>query len=194
MSATTALVAAPPEAAAEEVREEEQKVAEAAKERMEQDRTDETEQETTDVSDDDTVVAVESVAEQVPPESRNATEGVPYSAEREKAANRVRQTAALPPGMRERLALLVESGGQVGGEGETLVSLDDAIRAVAESLPNSLRIGGGDVSRPEHPSGDAFFSGRTESEITDQQAEELARGQLARSGLLRGQRVRVAQD
>jgi hypothetical protein len=96
--------------------------------------------------------------------------------------------------MRERLALLVESGGQVGGEGQTLVALDEAVRAVAESLPSSLRLAGSDVNRPEHPGGDAFFSGRTEGEMTDQLAEEIARGQLARSGLLRGQRVRVAQD
>jgi hypothetical protein len=89
---------------------------------------------------------------------------------------------------------LVESGGQIGGEGQALVSLDEAIRAVAESLPSVLGIGGGEVARPEHPSGESFFSGRSEHEITDQQAEEIARGQLARSGLLRGQRVRVAQD
>ena len=101
-------------------------------------------------------------------------------------------SAALPPGLRERLAALVESGGQVGGEGQTLVSIDEAIRAVAESLPSAARLGG-EVARPEHPGGESFFSGRTAEEITDQQAEEIAREQLARSGLLRGQRVRFAE-
>jgi hypothetical protein len=75
-----------------------------------------------------------------------------------------------------------------------VISIDEAIRAVAESLPSSVRLNGGEVARPEHPSGESFFSGRTAEEMTDQQAEEVARGQLARSGLLRGQRVRVAQD
>ena len=193
MSATTALGAAPPLAAGEETaaltavvdrQEEEQKVTEATEEVAETD-------DTTDVSEEDTVVA-----EEVPPSGEDLRPIAEQANDqaRRAAAERVRGSAALPPGLRERLAALVESGGQVGGEGQALVSIDEAIRAVAESLPSSLRIGGGDVSRPEHPSGESFFSGRTAEEMTDQQAEEIARGQLARSGLLRGQRVRVAQD
>jgi hypothetical protein len=45
--------------------------------------------------------------------------------------------------------------------------------------------------RAEHPEGEVFFGGNAE-EIAEVEAEEMARGQLARSGLLRGQRVRVA--
>jgi hypothetical protein len=192
MSATNALGAAPLLAAGEETaalaavvdrKEEEQKVTEATEEVAETD-------DTTDVSEEDTVVA-----EEVPPNGEDLRPIAEQANDhaRRAAAERVRGSAALPPGLRERLAALVESGGQVGGEGQALVSIDEAIRAVAESLPSSLRIGG-DVSRPEHPSGESFFSGRTAEEMTDQQAEEIARGQLARSGLLRGQRVRVAQD
>jgi hypothetical protein len=44
------------------------------------------------------------------------------------------------------------------------------------------------VERAEHPGGEAFFSGEGTS---DAEAEEVARQQLLRSGLLRGQRVRV---
>lgn len=189
MSAATALGAAPPLAASEETaataaiveQEEEQKVTEETKEEAAEVKADDT----TDVSNDDTVVA-----EELPPNGEDLRLHAEQA--RQAAAERVRQSAVLPPGLRERLATLVASGGLVGGDGLALVSIDEAIRAVAESLPNSLRVGGGDVSRPEHPGGDSFFSGRTEGEITDQQAEEIARGQLARSGLLRGQRVRVA--
>src|SRR5262245_17412465 len=46
------------------------------------------------------------------------------------------------------------------------------------------------VVRAEHPEGEGFFRGSVE-EMSDAEAEEIARGQLARSGLLRGQRVRV---
>jgi hypothetical protein len=49
-----------------------------------------------------------------------------------------------------------------------------------------------EVARVEHPEGEVFFRGSAE-EISDAEAEEIARGQLARSGLLRGQRVRVAE-
>lgn len=115
-------------------------------------------------------------------------------AARREVAARVRGSSVLPPGLRERLASLVEAGGQVAAGGPALVSIDEAIRAVAEALPESLRFAGGEIARGEHPSGDAFFSGRTESELSDQQAEAIAREQLSRSGFLRGHRVRVAQD
>jgi len=47
------------------------------------------------------------------------------------------------------------------------------------------------VTRRQHPAGEVFFRGEAE-QITDAEAEEVARRQLERSGLLRGQRVRVA--
>ena len=46
------------------------------------------------------------------------------------------------------------------------------------------------VGRAEHPAGEVFFRGNVE-EVTESEAEEIARRQLARSGLLRGQKVRV---
>jgi hypothetical protein len=45
--------------------------------------------------------------------------------------------------------------------------------------------------RAEHPAGEVFFHGSAE-EVTEGEAKEIARRQLARSGLLRGQKVRVA--
>jgi hypothetical protein len=58
-------------------------------------------------------------------------------------------------------------------------------------VPDFLRGNRGEAARPEHPAGEVFFSGAAE-ELSDAEAEELAQQQLLRSGLLRGQRVRVA--
>ena len=201
MSATTALGAAPPEAAGEELaagaaiteEQEEQKVAKGAKQNSGADVAAESvADDTADISEEETVIA-----EEVPPSGKDLRPQVKAASDdaaRREAAVRVRQAAALPPGLRERLATLVEAGGQIGSDGQALVSVEQAIQAVAEALPDSLRRAGGEVARPEHPGGEAFFNGRTAEEITDQQAEEIARTQLVRSGFIRGQRVRVAQD
>jgi hypothetical protein len=220
MSATTALGAAPPEAAGEETavvdrREEAQKVTEETEKREEQKVAKDAEEEAavveaaaqevaaedeaddTDVSEEETVIAEEALEALTPALSQGEREeSAQQEAERQEsarreAATRVRQSAGLPPGMRERLAAIVESGGQVASDGTPLVSIEQAIQAVSEALPDSLRLNVSQLARPEHPSGEAFFSGRTAEELTDQQAEEIARGQLARSGFARGQRVRV---
>ena len=97
-------------------------------------------------------------------------------------AERIRQSEALPPGLRSRLAELVLAKDAAAGEA--------AVRAVEASLPGILRIGGSEVTRQEHPAGEAFFHGDPNA-MADADAEQIARGQLARSGLLRGQRARV---
>ena len=197
MSATTALGTAPPEAAAELAAAANQMPQSGEDVRSHAERGNEI---AVEVDADDTIDATEEetvIADEVPAsgeDSRPAARPGKEEVTRREAATRVRQSVALPPGLRERLAALVESGGQVVGEGQTLISIDEAVRAVAETLPSTVRLGGSEVAQSEHPSGESFFSGRTAEEMTDQQAEELARGQLARSGLLRGQRVRVAQD
>lgn len=99
------------------------------------------------------------------------------------------EASPLPPGVRSRLAELVSAGSSAGADGRAVVAVEDALRAVEEALPDVLRLGADRASRPAHPSGEAFFSG---SELSDERAEAIARGQLERSGLLRGQRVRVA--
>jgi hypothetical protein len=97
---------------------------------------------------------------------------------------RIRQSA-LPPALRERLAAVVETGQSP--------SLDVAacLEALEETLPDFLRTNRHNPSRPAHPSGDAFFKGG-DCDLTDAEAETIAQHQLARSGLLRGQRVKVA--
>lgn len=102
-------------------------------------------------------------------------------------AGRLRRSELLPPELKERLARLVEASSSAGGGG----ALEEAVRAVEEAVPElalAARRGG---REPEHPGGDAFFAGEP-GEISDAAAEKLAREQLARSGLLRGQRARFA--
>jgi hypothetical protein len=98
-------------------------------------------------------------------------------------AERIRQAVRLPAGLRARLAELVEAP-------EAAESIDAALGAVADALPAALRIDERSVRRPGHPGGAAFFSRET-GELSDDEAERIAREQLARAGLLRGQRVRV---
>jgi len=107
MSATTA----PPLAAGEattaasavvEREEEEQKVTEETEGAAGEVEADDT----TDVSEEDTVIAPEVVAEEVPPSGQDLRPHAEQAHEqaRQAAAKRVRQSAALPPGLRERLA------------------------------------------------------------------------------------------
>jgi hypothetical protein len=83
---------------------------------------------------------------------------------------------------REREITAEDGGGRVEIEG--------VLRAIEEALPEFLRQSRARATRQEHPAGEAFFRGEAE-EVSDAEAEEVARKQLERSGLLRGQRVRV---
>ena len=111
--------------------------------------------------------------------------------EREKVAERIRASALLPPAIRDCLARVVEASGESAAGGQALVPIDELVRAVEEAVPDFLRVDRRRAAAPGHPAGDVFFSGDPSS-LSDQQAEEIARAQLAKSGLLRGQRVRVA--
>jgi hypothetical protein len=119
-----------------------------------------------------------------------AEQVIDIAAERMNGARRVREASALPPALRERLAAVVEASGEVAADGQTRLSLDECLAAIESALPDFLTKTGASPARAGHPGGEAFFRGN--GEISDQEAEEIARGQLARSGLLRGQRVRVA--
>jgi len=107
------------------------------------------------------------------------------AAQRHKALTvaRIRLSKA-PAALKERFATLAEQASDAA-------AVEACLKAVEESLPEFLTRTPGDTARPEHPAGEVFFRGSSE-EITDAQAEEIAQRQLARSGLLRGQRVRVA--
>jgi hypothetical protein len=111
-------------------------------------------------------------------------------AERKKEAERIRTSALLPPAMRDCLARVVEHSGEASPGSPTRVRVDELVRAVEEAVPDFLRVDRIRAATPEHPAGEAFFRGDP-SALSDREAEEIARAQLARSGLLRGQRVRV---
>jgi len=129
-------------------------------------------------------IAAESATEQVGDVEQGDATGRLTPPARHDLAERIRQSELLPVGLRTRLAELVLASDGAAAE--------QAIRAVEASLPGALRISAGDVARPAHPAGDVFFHGDADA-MSEEQAETLARGQLARSGMLRGQRVRVAE-
>jgi hypothetical protein len=103
--------------------------------------------------------------------------------EREEAIARIRKSN-LPPVMRERLAAVMEASDS------SYLDVAVCLEAIEETLPEFLRGGRGNFSPAAHPLGNSFFHGS--DELTDAEAETLATKQLERSGLLRGQRVRVA--
>lgn len=107
------------------------------------------------------------------------------AAERHKALTvaRIRLSKA-PAAVKERFAELAEAANNAA-------TVEACLKAVEEALPDFLRENQGETAREKHPAGEVFFRGNAE-EITEEQAEEVARAQLARSGLLRGQWVRVA--
>lgn len=104
--------------------------------------------------------------------------------EREQAIARIRQSS-LPPALRERLAAVVEA------RQSSNLDIAACLEAIEQTLPDFLRASRENLTRPEHRNGDAFFQGGN-GELSDAEAEALAQRQLARSGLLRGQRVKVA--
>jgi hypothetical protein len=93
---------------------------------------------------------------------------------------RIAASSLLPAGLKSRLAEVVAADGGV----------EEAVRVLEESLPSALRMSEREVLRPAHPAGEAFFRGDAGA-VSEEEAESIARGQLARSGMLRGQRVRV---
>ena len=96
----------------------------------------------------------------------------------------------MPPALRERIAVLVETSGDAAADGTARVPLDGIVAAVEESLPAFLR-GRGTYDRTEHPGGEAFF--QAGEPLSDDAAERIARAQLSREarGLLG---ARLAQE
>jgi hypothetical protein len=125
----------------------------------------------------------DAAAQQAASELPAAEQSTLSQAQTERTIARLR-SAALPPALQERLIAVVQAGG------EPSPPLEQVLAAVEELLPEFLLGSGRQPQRPEHPAGEAFFRGG--DEMSEAQAEQLAREQLQRSGLLRGQRVRVA--
>ena len=66
------------------------------------------------------------------------------------------------------------------------------LSALGLSLPAFLRNRRAEAAQPSHPAGEVFFRGDSES-LSDEEATQIAQRQLVKSGLLRGQRVRVVE-
>jgi hypothetical protein len=96
----------------------------------------------------------------------------------------VQNARELPPGVRQRLQGLVEQAVTLDVSGEPLLATRQVLDLLAQGLPPVLRHdAAGEIERPAHPEGDAFFAVAGE-DLNDQQAEQIARQQLQRAGLL----------
>jgi hypothetical protein len=105
--------------------------------------------------------------------------------QRAAALEAIRTARDVPPGLRERLGVLVQQGATLDARGEPLLTTGQVLDLLAQGLPPALRTDPAvQPERPAHPAGDAFFAIDAEG-LSDQQAEEIAREQLARAGLLR---------
>lgn len=119
-----------------------------------------------------------------------ADESVPLVAaptldQRAAVLNAVQESRELPPGVRERLRGLVQQAVTLDVSGEPLLATRQVLELLAQGLPPALRRETPTATqRPAHPAGDAFFALQGE-ELSDQQADQIARQQLQRAGLLR---------
>jgi hypothetical protein len=136
-----------------------------------------------------TTPAPESGAPEAPAASDVAARA---SAARGALVARIRTSASLPPGLQSHLTELIAQAA-VDDAGSVAVLASDVIAAIESALPQALGPHRLSATQPRHLSGEGYFFGR-DGELSDREAEALAHGQLVRSGLLRGQKVRVAQD
>lgn len=121
-----------------------------------------------------------------PPRSPASERSAPPSVvdQRLAVATTVRSSVDLPPGVRDRLTSLVEQTAALDATGEPLLPARQVLDMLAQGLPTLLRRETTPaVSRLAHPTGDAFFQ-HAGDDLSDQQAEQIARGQLQRAGLL----------
>jgi len=116
--------------------------------------------------------------------NREMAPAVPPAAEVPAWQKRLLAVGDLPEGVRKQLAQLTEgSEKNTSAEVEPQISLGRVLDLLEGALPLSMRLGEGEVTVAEHPSGESFFGGS--KELTDADAERLAREQLERCGLLR---------
>jgi hypothetical protein len=100
---------------------------------------------------------------------------------RHRLRERIRQSSNLSRGMRDRLTALLE--GEVpaaANDSQPLIRAADALALLEEAIPPQLRLDSTSLEQPEHPGGDVFFTGDV-NQMTDDQAERIAREQISRS-------------
>lgn len=118
-----------------------------------------------------------------------AGDAAPAPASPAALAQQIAEHPDLPPAMRQALAALVARHGQLA-QGTVQLAVADLVPVLAQALPAFLRRDPARLEVAEHPAGDGFFESLS-GELSEAQAERLARAQLAASGLLRGQTVRA---
>lgn len=130
-------------------------------------------------------VDVSTTAEPVSDPVIVPAEAAPPPDQRDAVLESVRTARDVPPGLRERLRALVQAAPTLDATGEPLLAARTVLDLLAQGLPPVIRTEPSAVPlRPAHPAGDAFFAANSD-ELTDQQADESARTQLERAGLLR---------
>ena len=103
------------------------------------------------------------------------------AAERQRLRERIGKSSSLSRGMRDRLTALLE--GEVPAtptDSQPLIRAVDALALLEEAIPPQLGLDVSSLARPEHPAGDVFFTGDV-NQMTDDQAERIAREQISRS-------------
>lgn len=135
---------------------------------------------------DNSAESAETVAEAEPTtaeESPIIPPADPLAQARESLLRRVTESSALPRGIRGRLASALGQVALVQHEGQLLAPVDALLGVLEAWAPEALRVDPRSLQRPDHPEGDAFFTGDP-SALSDEQAERIARRQLQRSGYL----------
>jgi hypothetical protein len=112
----------------------------------------------------------------------------PRQAESAHLAQQIAAHPHLPKAVRQALAELVSRRGQLA-QGAVQLPVTDLVSVLVQTLPAFLRRDAQAMAVAEHPTGDAFFEGLA-GELSEAQAERLARAQLAASGWLKGQSAR----
>lgn len=133
------------------------------------------------------VSPTENLAE---PSPEPSTEPVPsqaneidtqVAAERQRLRDRIGKSSSLSRGLRDRLtALLAGDASAAASDSQPLIRAADVLALLEEAIPPQLRLDASSLAQPEHPAGEAFFTGDP-NQMTDDQAERIAREQLSRS-------------
>lgn len=130
----------------------------------------------------ETAEILDSTTDVAEPAPSQASEIDPLAAaERHKLRERIRQSSSLSRGMRDRLTALLEGESPTAaGDSQPLIRAADALALLEEAIPPQLRLDASSLAQPPHPTGEVFFTGDV-NQMTDEQAERIAREQISRS-------------
>jgi hypothetical protein len=141
----------------------------------------------TDVSPTENVgePTADATTEPAPSQAREIDPQV--AAERRQLRERIGKSSRLSRGMRDRLTALLD--GEIpamAADSQPLIRANDVLAMLEEAIPPQLRLDVNALAQPEHPAGEAFFTGDV-NQMTDDQAECIAREQISRSPFRRNE-------